>query len=112
MTEYGGLGGIKGGRAINLADRFETDVAALLGGKMMESSDLCRRLWGSLANCDWTNADGDTASYSFRAAGDLIAAVLARGDYMDWYCSAPAGRPDPEIAEAMAGRGWTVEAIE
>lgn len=106
MTEYGGLGGIPGGRSLNYEDRFEMDLAAALGPRMIDSADLCRRVWGSLANCDWIHESGDTAGYSFRAAGDLIAAIIGHGDYMDWYCSAPAGNPDAEVEAALLQRGW------
>lgn len=112
MTEYGGIGGIAGGRQRDEADRFEQDMNAVLGERMKASDDLCKRVWGSLANCDWTNIDGDTASYSFRAAGDLIAAIIERGDYLDWYCSAPYPNPDAEVEEAMAMRGWSCEAVQ
>ena len=109
MTDYGGIGGVKGGRKLDPDDRFEADMNAVLGERMRASDDLCRRVWSSLANCEWTNADGDTASYSFRAAGDLIAAIIDRGDYLDWYCSGPYANPDAEVEEAMLTRGWTCE---
>ena len=109
MTDYGGLGGIRGGRSINHEDRFEMDLATALGSQMIASDDLCERVWGSLANVDWVHESGDTAGYSFRAAGDLIAAIIGRGDYMDWYCSAPYGNADAEVEAAMLTRGWRPE---
>lgn len=107
MTEYGGLGGIRDGRGLDPADQFEVDMNAVLGDRMRSSDALCVEVWSSLANCDWTNANGDTASYSFRAAGDLIAAIIGRGDYMDWYCSGPYASPGAEVEERMATLGWT-----
>lgn len=107
MTSYGGLGGVEGGRALNPEDRFEVDVAELLGDRLRASSDDCCAMWSALANVDWRNQDGDEAGYSYRAAGDLIAAVLEEGDYMDWYCSGPDGIVAEWIAEALANRGWT-----
>jgi len=111
MTDYGGMGGITGGRPLDPTDMFEADMNAVLGERMRASDALCVRVWSSLANCEWSNADtGDTASYSFRAAGDLIAAIIGRGDYMDFYCSGPYATPDDEVESAMATRGWTCEA--
>lgn len=106
MAEFGGLGGVSGGRALNSADDFEMSVAALLGGRMKRDDALCAEVWSSLANGEWYRANGDTASYSFRAAGDLIAAVIGRGDYIDWYCSGPYATCSERVALALAPRGW------
>jgi hypothetical protein len=106
MAEYGGLGGVAGGRGIDPEDRFEIDLNCALGDKMRINDALCARVWGSLANCGWRHDDGSTASYSYRAAGDMIAAIIGRGDYCDWYCSSSAGKVDPEVEAAMLPFGW------
>lgn len=103
---YGGLGGISGGRSLHERDAFEQAVNRALGARMRESEEMCRQMWSALANQDWRHTNGDTAGYSFRAAGDLIAAVRGSGDYMDWYCSGPEGVVSAEIEEAMAVEGW------
>lgn len=126
MTEFGGLGGVAGGRPRNSADLFEVAVERAFGerlrheraqgldarkgdnegGSLWDRHGLGARLWGSLANIDWIHENGDTAGYSFRAAGDLIASVVGDGDYMDWYCSGDAGVVDAEVAEGLAREGW------
>ena len=103
---YGGMGGIKEGRRLNEGDAFEMAVERALGERLRGDNALCADLWGSLANVDWHHRDGHTASYSFRAAGDLVAAVKGAGNYMDWYCSASIGFARRVIAEAMAPEGW------
>lgn len=123
--DFGGMGGVAGGRPRDPDDLFEAALDRALGERLRaehfgkppreglyEGKGIGHRLWGSLANVDWTHTNGDTASYSFRAAGDLIAAILGEGDYMDWYCSAASGVLDDEVAEAMAKEGWTGESSE
>lgn len=106
VQHYGGLGGVRGGRELNESDAFEMAVARALGSRLREDDDLCADLWGSLANVDWKHRDGHTAGYSFRAAGDLVAAVSGKGDYMRWYCSAEGYFARAVIVEAMATEGW------
>jgi len=66
-----------------------------------------QRIYGSITNMDWRHGNGDTASYSFRAAGDLIASLVGEGDYMDWYCSWYEGQVDDIVAKGMAKQGWS-----
>lgn len=115
---------MQGGRPRNPDDPFEAAVERALGERLRkehvgvprlgwyEGRAIGNRLWGSLANVDWTHENGDTASYSLRAAGDLIAAIVGEGDYMTYYCSAEHGVIDEEIADAMAREGWTASVME
>ena len=107
MTDFGGLGGAPGGRPRDEGDAFENSVARALGDAMKADASLCVEMWSALANMDWKHVNADSASYSFRAAGDLIASVIDRGDYMDWYCSGPMARISERVASAMAAEGWT-----
>jgi hypothetical protein len=109
MTDYGGLGGIGGGRGLNEGDAFEMALNRALGDEMRKRDDLCAQIWSALANVNWTHENGETASYSFRAAGDLVAAIKGSGDYMDWYCSGPYATVSAEIADAMKAEGWSFE---
>lgn len=106
---FGGLGGSF--ELIPLEDwredLFVQAVNRALGDKIRTEDTAAVCMWSALANVDWKHENGDTASYSFRAAGDLIASIRGKGMYMDWYCSGPYATVSDEIAEAMAKEGWT-----
>lgn len=107
MTDYGGMGGVQGGRPRDETDRSAVAVESSLGDALRADGSLCIELWSALSNQDWRHENGDTAGYSFRAAGDLVAAVIGRGDYMDWYCSGEPGVVSERIRAALAREGWT-----
>ncbi len=106
MTEYGGIGGYVDGRPIDRDDPFETMIARVFGERMKTDNKLCRHIWSALANVQWRR-DGDEAFYSFRAAGDMIAAIRGNGNYLDWYCSGPYATIADEIRDAFGKEGWT-----
>jgi hypothetical protein len=107
MTDYGGLGGIWDGRQLDVDDAFEVAVNRALGERIRADDKVACDMWCALADLGWKHTNGDTAAYSYRAAGDLVAAVRGRGMYMDWYCCGEEERVTEEIAVAMAAEGWT-----
>jgi hypothetical protein len=58
----------------------------------------------------WPLLQGQTWSCSWRYAGGIVADMLERGDYMDWYCS---GIRDADIvaAQGYVGEGEVTEQI-
>lgn len=108
---FGGMGGIWDGLHF---DEYKDDLFAqalnrAYGDKIRADKQNGVDAWSALANVDWTHTNGDMAGYSFRAAGDLIAAITGKGMYMDWYCSGPYAYVSDEIGAAMEKEGWTAD---
>jgi hypothetical protein len=109
MSELSKWGGVSGGRELDADDAFELAVNRALGAQIKSDDDTACAMWSALANMDWRHAGGERASYTFRAAGDLVAEVRGSGDYMDWYCCGPYATVRDDIAEALRAEGWTAE---
>jgi len=109
MAQFGGLGGSP--ELIPLKDweddLFVMAVERALGDKIRADDQTASAMWSAVANQDWKHENGDTASYSFRCAGDFIASIRGEGQYMDWYCSGPYETVRDDIREALAKEGWT-----
>jgi len=104
---FGGMGGVWGGRAFDNDDLFGVALNRACGERMRASRRDAEIVWGALSNVDWKHNNGDTASYTFRAAGDLIASIVGNGtDYMDFYCTSAYGQVEHWIGVAMAAEGW------
>ena len=89
---------------------FEQTVERLFGERLRASKEDADEFWGGLANIDWSGPNGEEVGYSFRAAGDLIAAIRRdEGEmtYMHYYCSAPDGEVPWWMEDGMAAAGWT-----
>jgi hypothetical protein len=77
------LGGLKERREVNSEDAFEAALARVFGERMETDDELCAQIWSALANVDWCHPENhDEVSYSFRAAGDIIAAIRGKGDVL------------------------------
>jgi hypothetical protein len=111
MAHCGGWGGIEGGREMNTDDAFRDGgqpcAWVTIFGPTTRLQVRC-----ALTNVEWKHKNGDTAGYSFRAAGDLVAAIRGNGTYMDWYSSGDSARVTQEIQDALAAEGWGYEIEE
>lgn len=100
-------GGLGRTRRHDRKDPFESAVAAGFAGLVRASDSFGEELWSALTEICWTHADHGGVSYTFRAAGDLVAALKGSGTYMDWSGYARPGRVTVQIKETLAGAGWT-----
>lgn len=96
--------------------------------KTRKSSVYAQNLYAAMCNTDfiknevWPLIKEEKWSCSWRHAGGIIADMLERGDYVDWYCSGIIGTEDQdtkigyipegvvteEIREDLLKLGWTV----
>lgn len=106
MSSFGGTGGVWDGREVNKTDLFEVAINETLGYLMRSDDDLCKEVWCALANTGWRNLEGDDALYSYRAAGDLVAAIKGTGMYTDWYCCGIPKTISERVEIALNSVGW------
>jgi hypothetical protein len=85
---------------------FKKDLEDALGDAMRASDEICSQVWSALANIIWTHSSGEEFSCSFRYAGGLIAEIVDKGTYMDWYCSGPYAKVNELVSNAMLEKGW------
>lgn len=91
---------------------FEQDLYDLFHDRMVEDEEFCKDIWAALANVSWHNVKtGDNYSCSFRHAGSLIAHIIDKGCYLDWYCCTRDGVVTEEIEEKLKTRGWEPEQL-
>lgn len=110
------IGGILRGHRELLTDgpygQFEQDVNRVLGDDIRNSREEASAMWGALSNIIWIHEQYGEISYSFRAAGDLIAAIRQKGNYLDWYCNSPYEIVSDKISSALKKCGWTYKFYE
>jgi hypothetical protein len=85
---------------------FEQAVERQLGDAIRADEKVGVLLWSALANVRWEHPEHGEVGYSWRAAGDLVAAVRREGNYMDWYMSGTEAQVFPEVGDALAREGW------
>ena len=96
--------------------------------KARDSACYAQNIYAALCNNDfqkqevWPLLQGRTWHCSWRYAGGIVADMLERGDYMDWYCSGIQEADSPgdgyvgegcvteEIAQDLERLGWQVVA--
>jgi hypothetical protein len=76
-----------------------------------ESLENAYTVWSALVNVTWhkelTNGQRIEGRFSFRGAGNLLAAIRNDGtDYKKYYCSGPYETVTPFIARTMKEQGW------
>jgi len=85
-------------------NNMEYDLRATdwIVAKARESEGYAQNLYAALCNNDfqknevWPALQNKTWSCSWRYAGGILADMLGKGDYMDWYCSGIQGDADVE----------------
>lgn len=91
---------------------FEQDLQELFKDRMIEDEEFCMDIWAALSNVSWHNVKtGENYSCSFKYAGSLIAKIIGKGDYLDWYCCTKDCVVTEEIEEGLNSLGWEPEQL-
>ena len=90
------------------AERVKADAA---GGMFAHEHTFAVRLYGSLCNVEWRHVNGTRYSCSWRYAGSIVSRLVGGADYLDFYCSGHEGEIDDDVADALAGLGWSGTAL-
>lgn len=94
---------------MNLSNEFklENDLRSneYIRNKCLNSEQYCEDLYAGLCNNEFTK-DSIVCSYSWRTCGGIIADILEKGDYIDWYLSGNEGVLSKEIKDDLELLGW------
>ena len=89
--------------------------------KARNSDKYAQNLYAALCNNEfqkydaWLILKNESCGYSWRYSGGIIADMLEKGDYLDWYCSGTGnglGNGDEEGVKGYVGEGVVTEEIE
>jgi hypothetical protein len=90
--------------------------------KVRASDTYAQNLYAAMCNMQFQKLDvvtilkDDLWSASWRSAGGIVADMLGKGDYIDWYCSGMGGLtsydPDEGLKEGYVGEGFITEEIK
>lgn len=80
-------------------------------GQCHNSEQYCKDLYAALCNNRFFYGDKEWAC-SWRHAGGIVADILEKGDYIDWYCSGGEGHATDDIRFDLAQLGWTIKPYE
>jgi hypothetical protein len=79
--------------------------------KCVNSEIYCRNLYGALCNNRFFYGDDEWVC-TWREAGGIVADIIKRGNYMDWYCSGNESVVTDEIKLDLMMMGWIVKPYE
>ena len=86
---------------------YELRTSDYIYSKCVASEEYCRDLYAALCNNDFLKEEKE-CGYSWRRVGGIIANILEKGDYIDWYCSGNEGNISEEIRSDLSKLGWKV----
>jgi hypothetical protein len=89
--------------------------------KARASQSYAQNIYAALCNQDWQRIDvlpilrDESWGCTWRSAGGIVADMLGKGDYIDWYCSGirghPSDDPDDDVTKHYVGEGCITEEI-
>jgi hypothetical protein len=79
--------------------------------KCVHSEIYCRDLYGALCNNRFFYGDKEWTC-TWRMAGGIVADIIKRGDYIDWYCSGNESVVTDEIRLDLIKMGWIIKPYE
>lgn len=93
---------------------YDLRTSEYIKEKVISSEEYARELYAALCNNEFIRRDmwqilkEESWSCSWRYAGGIIADILEKGDYMDWYCGGNEGQVSDQIKDDLYNLGWMV----
>lgn len=79
--------------------------------KARNSETYCKNLYSALCNNRFFYGDKEWTC-SWRHAGGIVADMIQKGDYIDWYCGGDEGLVTEEISLDLMMIGWIIKPYE
>lgn len=96
---------------------LDTDLFSnlLIIQKVRSSESYAQNLYAALCNNEFVKGDEEKNwGCSWRTSGDIVATIIGKGDYLDWFCSGMLLAPDDEYLQqkGFVTEGTITEEVE